>query len=69
LQELSDHYHDNIPINQKSFVQLLVEIIKDYLSDASDTNSLTDHSDSAYKKIILDNLYLSVEDSDKDNTN
>ena len=69
LQELSDHYHDNIPINQASFVQLLVEIIKDYLSNASDINSLTDHSDSAYKKIILDNLYLSVEDTDTNNIN
>lgn len=58
LQELSDHYHDNIPINQTSFVQLLIEIIKEYLSDASDTNSLSDHSDSAYKQIIYENLYL-----------
>ena len=58
LQELSDHYHDNIPINQTSFIQLLVEIIKQYLSDASDVNSLPDHSDSAYKQIIYENLYL-----------
>jgi hypothetical protein len=58
LQELSDHYHDNIPINQTSFIQLLVEIIKQYLSDAEDLKSLSDHSDSAYKEIIYQNLYL-----------
>lgn len=58
LQELSDHYHDNIPINQNSFVQLLVEIIKEYLSDADDISSLTEHSDSAYKEIIYKNLSL-----------
>ena len=58
LQELSDHYHDNIPINQNSFVQLLVEIIKEYLSDADDISSLTEHSDSTYKEIIYKNLSL-----------
>ena len=63
LQELSDHYHDNIPINQASFIQLLVEIIKEYLSNASDINSLTDHSDSSYKEIIYKNLYLGSADS------
>lgn len=63
LQELSDHYHDNIPINQTSFVQLLVEIIKEYLSNASDIDSLTDHSDSAYKQIIYENLYLEAPNS------
>ena len=63
LQELSDHYHDNIPINQASFVQLLIEIIKEYLSNASDINSLSDHSDSAYKQIIYENLYLGSSDS------
>ena len=63
LQELSDHYHDNIPINQASFVQLLIEIIKEYLSDANDINSLKDHSDSTYKQIIYENLYLGSSDN------
>ena len=62
LQELSDHYHDNIPINQSSFVQLLIEIIKQYLSDGSDASSLPDHSDSTYKSIIYNNLYLESSD-------
>ena len=31
LQDLSDHYHDNIPISQETFINLLIEIIKDYL--------------------------------------
>ena len=39
------------------------EIIKEYLSDASDINSLTDHSDSAYKQILYENLYLWSSDS------
>lgn len=69
LQELSDHYHDNIPINQASFVQLLVEIIKEYLSNASDANSLTDHSDSVYKQIIYENLYLGSSDSSDNKQN
>ena len=63
LQELSDNYHDNIPINQTSFVQLLIEIIKQYLSNAKDLESLDDHSDSAYKQIIYENLYLWSSDS------
>lgn len=63
LQDLSDHYHDNVPINQASFIELLIEIIKEYLSNASDINSLTDHSDSAYKQIIYENLYLWTSDS------
>jgi hypothetical protein len=36
LQALSDHYHDNIPIDQGKFITLLVEIIRQYLSKASD---------------------------------
>jgi hypothetical protein len=40
LQELSNHYHDNIPINQSNFITLLVEIIKQYLSRASDVPAL-----------------------------
>lgn len=69
LQELSDHYHDNIPINQASFVQLLVEIIKNYLSDADDINSLTDKSDSTYKEIIYENLYLGSADNSENTQN
>ena len=69
LQELSDHYHDNIPINQASFVQLLVEIIKEYLSNASDTDSLTDHSDSTYRQIIYENLYLGSADNSENTQN
>ena len=63
LQDLSDHYHDNLPINQASFVELLIEIIKEYLSNANDANSLADHSDSVYKQIIYQNLYLWSSDS------
>jgi hypothetical protein len=40
LQELSNHYHDNIPINQGNFITLLIEIIKQYLSRASDVPAL-----------------------------
>jgi hypothetical protein len=35
LQNLSDHYHDNIPINQNNFTKLLIEIIKDYLPSSN----------------------------------
>jgi hypothetical protein len=45
LQELSNHYHDNIPINQSNFITLLVEIIKQYLSKASDVPVLSDGVD------------------------
>jgi len=69
LQELSDHYHDNIPINQASFIQLLVEIIKEYLSDANDISSLTDHSDSAYKEMIYEKLNLGLSNNSEDSQN
>jgi hypothetical protein len=36
LQELSNHYHDNIPINQSYFITLLAHIIKEFLSHAAD---------------------------------
>ena len=51
LQDLSDHYHDNIPIDEKSFINLLIEIIKDYLpsSNALDNND--------YIHMIEDKLY------------
>ena len=63
LQELSDHYHDNIPINETSFIELLMEIIKEYLSNASDIDTLTDKSDSAYKEMIYEKLYLGSPDN------
>ena len=40
LQKLSEHYHDNIPLNQSHFISLLVEIIQEYLSEATDTPTL-----------------------------
>ncbi|MDR2541816.1 MAG: hypothetical protein LBD11_09065 [Candidatus Peribacteria bacterium] len=45
MQALSDHYHDNIPLNQSSFVNLLVEIIKQYLSRATDVPALVEGGD------------------------
>ncbi|MDR0860005.1 MAG: hypothetical protein LBO09_03315 [Candidatus Peribacteria bacterium] len=45
LQSLSDHYHDNVPINQSNFVTLLVEIIKQYLSRATDVPALVEGGD------------------------
>ena len=57
LQELSDNYHDNIPINQNSFIDLLVEILKEYFPINFDTNSVSD-IDQEYKKIINEKLYL-----------
>ncbi len=50
LQDLSDNYHDNIPINQDSFIQLLTEILKEFLHDEK-------ISSSEYKEIITKNLY------------
>ena len=69
LQDLSDHYHDNIPISETSFVELLIEIIKEYLSDASDINTLTNKSDSAYKEMIYEKLYLGSPDSPENTQN
>lgn len=57
LQDLSDHYHDNIPINQDSFIQLLVEIFKEFLSNDSDFE-LWENIDEGYKEIIYKKLYL-----------
>ena len=50
LQDLSDNYHDNIPINQDSFIQLLTEILKEFLHDEK-------ISSSEYKEIITKKLY------------
>ncbi|MDR2190073.1 MAG: hypothetical protein LBP53_02565 [Candidatus Peribacteria bacterium] len=61
LQELSNHYHDNIPINQSNFITLLVEIIKEYLSKASDVpplaeNETTEAKDEAFKNLTYQYL-------------
>lgn len=60
LQDLSNHYHDNIPINQNSFILLLVEIIKEYLSNRpdSDPQNFSWNLEEHYKKIIYKSLYL-----------
>ena len=57
LQDLSDHYHDNIPIDQNSFVNLLVEILKEYLPNNSNSE-LWENIDKEYKEIIQEKLYL-----------
>lgn len=57
LQDLSDHYHDNIPISQESFIQLLVEIFKEYLPSISNSE-LGNNIDNEYKQIISEKLYL-----------
>jgi hypothetical protein len=57
LQDLSDHYHDNIPINQSSFIELLVEILKEFLPNTSNSE-LWDNVDKEYKEIIYEKLYL-----------
>ena len=57
LQDLSDHYHDNIPINQNSFIQLLIEIFKEFLSNNSNSK-LGENIDKEYREIICKKLYL-----------
>ena len=57
LQDLSDHYHDNIPIDQSSFIELLVEILKEFLPNTSNSE-LWDNVDKEYKEIIYEKLYL-----------
>jgi hypothetical protein len=62
LQKLSNHYHDNIPINQSNFITLLVEIIKQYLSKAPDIPTLSDGTEKEIRDETLKNLtyqYLS----------
>ena len=51
LQDLSDHYHDNIPISQDSFIKLLIEIFKEYLPNNSNSE-LWENIDKEYKEII-----------------
>ena len=62
LQDLSDHYHDNIPINQCSFVELLIEILKEYLPNNSNSE-LWENIDKEYKEIIYEKLQLWVSDN------
>ena len=57
LQDLSDHYHDNIPINQEKFIQLLVEIFKEYIQNGSNSK-LWENSDKEYREIICEKLYF-----------
>ena len=57
LQDLSDHYHDNIPISQDSFIKLLIEIFKEYLPNNSNSE-LWENIDKEYKEIICEKLYL-----------
>ena len=61
LQDLSDHYHDNIPINQNSFIQLVVEIFKEFLSEGS-TSGLWQNIEEEYKEMIYKKLYLNEND-------
>ena len=62
LQDLSDHYHDNIPINQNSFVELLIEILKEYLPTEENTESKW-NIDNEYKEIIYEKLQLWISDN------
>ena len=57
LQDLSDHYHDNIPISQDSFIKLLVEIFKEFLSNNSNSE-LWENVNKEYEEIIREKLYL-----------
>ena len=57
LQDLSNHYHDNIPINQNKFIELLIDILKEYLPNTANTNNKED-IDEEYKKIIYKKLYI-----------
>lgn len=60
LQDLSDHYHDNIPVDQWNFVNLLVEILKEFLPSNMDMDAIWD-VDYEYKKLIQQGLLLSEE--------
>jgi hypothetical protein len=57
LQDLSEHYHDNIPISQDSFIKLLIEIFKEYLPNNSNSE-LWENIDKEYKEIICEKLYF-----------
>ena len=57
LQDLSDHYHDNIPINQNKFIQLLIEIFKEFLPSNPEMDTIW-NVNYEYEKIIREKLYL-----------
>jgi hypothetical protein len=57
LQDLSDNYHDNIPISQDSFIKLLIEIFKEYLPNNSNSE-LWENIDKEYEEIICEKLYF-----------
>ena len=57
LQDLSDNYHDNIPIDQNSFVKLLVEILKEFLPNNSNSE-LGENVDNEYREMIQTGLGL-----------
>ena len=57
LQDLSNHYHDNIPISQDSFIKLLIEIFKEYLPNNSNSE-LWENIDKEYNEIICEKLWF-----------
>lgn len=57
LQDLSDHYHDNIPIDQNSLIKLLIEILKEFLPNNSNSE-LWENVDKEYEEVIREKLYL-----------
>lgn len=57
LQDLSDNYHDNIPISQDSFIKLLIEIFKEYLPNNSNSE-LWENIDKEYEEIICEKLWF-----------
>lgn len=57
LQDLSNHYHDNIPISQDSFIELLIEIFKEYLPNNSNSE-LWENIDKEYNEIICEKLWF-----------
>ncbi|MDR0369331.1 MAG: hypothetical protein LBH96_02040 [Candidatus Peribacteria bacterium] len=58
LQELSNHYHDNIPINQSHFITLLAHIIQEFLPHASDAPQLKEgeNKEESYKNLTYQYL-------------
>jgi hypothetical protein len=55
LQDLSDHYHDNIPVDHENFLNLLVEILKEFLPSNMDMDAIWD-VDYEYRKLIHQGL-------------
>ena len=56
LQDLSDHYHDNIPIDQNNFINLLVEMLKEFLPSNIDMDAVW-NIDNEYRKVIKESLF------------